>query len=84
MIELDLPPKSLSISPQLLAGSANARFGKTQFFLDALYLLFFPPDFACSRKVESIPLAHQGQTSRAGQTPSAASFRVIAAAVSIS
>ena len=43
-----------------------------------------PPDFACSRKVESIPLAHQGQTSRAGQTPSAASFRVIAAAVSIS
>ena len=43
-----------------------------------------PPDFACSRKVESIPLAHQGQTSRAGQTPSAASFRVIAASVSIS
>ena len=43
-----------------------------------------PPDFACSRKVESIPLAHQGQTSRAGQTPSAASFCVITAAVSIS
>ena len=33
MIQLDLPQKSLSISPQLLAGSANAQFGKTQFFL---------------------------------------------------
>ena len=33
MIKLDLPQISLSISPQLLAGSANARFGKTQFFL---------------------------------------------------
>ena len=33
MIQLDLPQISLSISPQLLAGSANAQFGKTQFFL---------------------------------------------------
>ena len=33
MIQLDLPQKSLSISPQLLAGSANAQFGKTQFFM---------------------------------------------------
>ena len=38
MIQLDLPQKSLSISPQLLAGSANAQFGKTQFFLDTLYI----------------------------------------------
>ena len=33
MIQLDLPQISLSISPQILAGSANAQFGKTQFFL---------------------------------------------------
>ena len=32
MIQLDLPQKSFSISPQLLAGCANAQFGKTQFF----------------------------------------------------
>ena len=38
MIQLDLPQKSLSISPQLLAGSANAQFGKTQFFLDTQYV----------------------------------------------
>ena len=32
MIQLDLPQKSFSISSQLLAGCANAQFGKTQFF----------------------------------------------------
>ena len=37
MIQLDLPQISLSISPQILAGSANAQFGKTQFFWDTLY-----------------------------------------------
>jgi len=36
MIQLDLPQISLSISPQSPAGSANAQFGKTQFFLDTL------------------------------------------------
>ena len=32
MIQLDLQQKSLSISPQLLAGSVNAQFDKTQSF----------------------------------------------------
>ena len=38
MIQLDLPQTLLGISPQLLEGSANAQFGKTQFFWDTLYV----------------------------------------------
>ena len=41
MIQLDLPQKSLSISPQLLAVSANAQFGKTQFFFETPCMISF-------------------------------------------
>ena len=79
MIQLDLPQISLSISHKILAGSANAQFGKTQFcFRHPVYFHLLIPFVLCLMynwtQITSGRLTHWQRAAKQRSSSDSASF----------